>query len=273
MANTASIREIAPNTFPEVNSGFFDNAQEGSDFWIGKVASDGTILRPDCYNQLLQFRGNIYVHELGYLPPDSVDKQGRETDADDERSILLGAVEKPEGASKDNGSRDETNPRVIGSARLVLKKEENNPLPIEEHFSEYFDNPIQPGISSEVSRYISRHPDTTQRHAIALALVRAMTYRCVENGIQDAYAVLEKKLHDMLNFVGVDSEQLGESKYIDELNGELYPVVFKPFQVIEDVSSREEKFTLLRGFFKGETGRDISQAGEGFYPRSLMRQE
>lgn len=260
-----STQEVLPDRNLEIDPSFF-NGHESARFWIGRVATGNVVTQLELYNPLLKFRGDVYVNELNYLRADSLDAYGREMDEDDKRSVLFAAVENS--TLPVNGNSFSSDPRIVGSARLIVKESYDDPLPVERYFPEAFKlNVAEPGKSAEVSRYIARHSDKMKQHAIALALVRAMTHHCVEDGFEDAYAVVEKPLEQMLNFVGIETERLGEPKFIEELNGELHPLLIKPREVLKFAAQDSEETALIRGFFQHENG----DSGEGFYPETLMR--
>ncbi len=242
---------------PEVDGSVFGNSSNAS-FWVGGVAARSLVTAPDCYEPLLKFRGNIYVHECGYLPLESLDEEGRELDRDDARSFLFAAIENSEDV-----------PRVVGSARLISKDSEREQLPVEDYFPEIFDQqPIKEGESSEVSRYIARHPNKFVQGMVSIALVRAMIHACTENNFQNAYAMLEDGLLQKLTQSGIEAEQLGNPKYVDDLKGVLYPVVFKPFNLIDSLISESESApTASQLFFKFDQNRN----GQGFYEQDLLR--
>ena len=248
LSSGMTIEEIVPHRPSEVLS-----LPESAAFWVGKTALRSKMLYEGLYQAVAELRGNVYVKECKYLPPESLDDYGREADDDDGRSIHWAVVERLDGESI----------RVPGSMRLIIGGEAN-PLPIEEHFSELFSQPLTEG-AAEVSRFIARHEDKDYtQHAVALALIRSVVMYAVEHSIDDFYCLIEYPLMRRLGKIGVPMCVMADPKSIPELGGDLYPIHIKPQNVSEVAFSDTE--TLLKTFF---LGADTTK-GEGFYQRDLI---
>jgi len=235
-------------------------------FWVGRVATKSVVDAPGIHDSLLQFRGNVYVRECGFLPENSLDSKGRESDSDDLRSLLFSAVEK----YTDDG---ETGARVVGSSRIIMK-DSDQILPIENYFPEVFKKfPAEGNISSEISRYIARHPNKFVQGLVSLALVRAMFNVCIQEGIENAYAMLEEKPLNKLRRTGIEANDIGSSKYIAELKGVIQPVVFRPFELVNTLYAEsadvDQPLTASQIFFQFDQNKD----GHGFYNEDLMRKD
>lgn len=229
-----------------------------SAFWVGKVAMGSTVIKPVYYDGLSRLRAKVYVDEMHFLTPEHLDTFGRESDQDDARSAHFAVIEN---ASLENNN----SARVVGSARLILKGENDRTLPIENYFPEIFNgNPLE-AKSIEVSRFIARHENRQTQHTIALALIRAMTHYSIDANLKEAYCIIETPLLNLLTSIGVPIEMLGGSKEIDEYGGVLFPVRINPYEIIDSIRRDITGKIALRRFFKEE----IPNKGVGFYPKSL----
>lgn len=244
---------IAPEVLPfEPEISLFNEKQDAT-FWIGKVASGNVVVKPELYNPLLKFRGQVYVHELGFVGSENLDQTGRETDEDDKRSVLFAAVQNGEEITTDDAN---SQPKIIGSARLIIKESEGEPLPIEKYFSDIFHSkPIEPCISAEASRYITRHPNKKIQRAISFLILKALVNYSVKNNIDNVYAMMEEPLIKGLGFGGLPMEVVGDKKQVDNLNGELFPVLFRPKKITEELSwGQSSQAKRLRRFLFSEHG-------------------
>lgn len=227
-------------------------------FWVGRVSLMGEIEDTEKFDAIAQFRANVYVHQLAFLPPESVDAQGRETDIDDKRSTQFMIIE--------NATTD-TEPRVVGSGRLIHKRTAEDTLPIEGYFPEVFkDNPIEP-TAVEVSRFIARHENKQVQRFISLSAIRAMNLEITSNDFPGTYCMIEKPLLRLLSKIGLSLDVLGEPKDIEELGGILYPVLLNPPEILENALHNEDpKFGLLKMIFE----QDVDNQGLGWYDSSLI---
>jgi N-acyl-L-homoserine lactone synthetase len=246
---------------PAVSGEIFQTHPDAA-YWIGRIAAaDPMASNPDYYDALAQFRANVYVNQMGFLGPEHVDAFGRELDADDDRSVHFAVIENITNGQGPAG-------RIVGSGRLILKRTVEEPLPVEAQFPEIFhDNPIAAG-SVEVSRFISRHPDQFTQHAIALAVIRAMSHYSVNNGVEADYCEIEKPLLKLLDVIGLPLEQLGEPKEVMEPGGlrKLYPIRINPYLILESVTKDAHDKIVLKEFFE----KEVPNSGEGFYPANLI---
>ena len=227
--------------------------QQSASFWVGKVASKGEILDEEHFEALSKFRAEVYVHELEFLPEEVLDDSGRELDEDDGRSINFAVVEK-------------ANEKVVGSGRIIMKDTETPVLPIEHYFPELFEeNPIKIG-SAEISRFIAKHEDKLTQHKISLSVIRAMTYGLLNNGVEEAYCIIEKPLVDMLSYIGIPMEVLAEPKDVPEYGGTLYPIKIAANEILSSVKTDKSGKLGLGPFFTAEA----ENQGLGNYPDSFM---
>ncbi len=246
--------EVCPRTSADV----FNDRPEAN-FWLGRVASLGEVEMPEYYDTLLRFRGNVYVHELGFLDETHIDDVGRESDNYDERSIHFAVIE--------NATEDRDFARMVGSLRLITKVNEEDIYPIEGYFPEVFERPIDTN-TAEVSRFIARYPedpDFTQ-HMISLSLIRAATLYAVAEGVESYYCVIEKPLMRLLGKIGIPLEVIGEPKDVEEQGGFLYPVKIYSQQIMDSVSTDKTGNLMLHNFFEQES----LNRGEGFYDSSFI---
>lgn len=264
MALARSSEDIS--TFPtvEVGSEVFDKHPDAA-FWIGRVAASSVVF-PEAespnsayLDALGHFRANVYVHEKNYLDPSVLDEYGREFDEYDSRSTQFVVIE--------NIHESNMAPRMVGSIRMIQKESQDDLYPIEKYFPELFDEPIDVD-SAEVSRFIASYPEDKRfmQHVIALALIRAATLFAVKEGISSYYCIIEEPLYKSLNNIGIPLETLGESKYIPEQGGTLYPICIKAKEIINSVTTDKTGSIVLRDFFEQEIG----SGGEGYYPTSLI---
>lgn len=230
------------------------NQHEGASFWIGRVSVGNLVTQPQLYNPLLKFRGQVYVNELGFVGTENLDKLGRESDSDDNRSALFAAVE------NQGIYEHQYEPKIIGSARLIVKDKTDNPLPIENHFPEIFsEKSAIVEKSAEASRYISRHPVKKIQRNISFLMISSLVGHSVENDIENVYAMMEKPLIKALGSVGLPMHTIGKPKQIDELNGELYPVLFHPFEIAEKLENENDvDASRLRKYVFYESGPKVS---------------
>lgn len=257
----AQVTEILPQyaeIHPLVSTEIF-NGHEEQNYWVGKVAVNGIALYPEYYDATAVFRGNIYT-DLGFIPSEQLDEFGRDLDGDDVRSVQFSVLER----AQDVGAA-----RVIGSGRVIIKSEESEPLPIETHFPDVFaDNPI-PVNNVEISRFIAKHESASKQHRVALSLIRVMALYGINNSYDTNFCMIEAPLMRHLTSIGLPTEQLGESKNIDELGGELFPVGIKSSEILESVKTDLSGKLLLKKFFENE----LASGGEGHYDSSFMRKE
>ena len=249
-------RETDPSI--ETSNDIFRNHPEAA-FWVGRVASLG-IVPPEMteyMDALGRLRARVYVDECRFLGDDSIDALGREIDKYDERSVHFAVVE--------NANEDSRSSRMIGSLRLITKKEPEEKYPIEEYFPEVFGAPV--GVSSaEVSRFISRYPeDKFTKHVVSLSLIRAALLHAAYENIEDYYCIIEEPLFKLLGKIGISMELMGDSKLIPEQGGVLLPIKIDPLKAIKSVTTDKTGNILLEDFFKDE----FDNNGLGYYPATF----
>jgi N-acyl-L-homoserine lactone synthetase len=248
---------------PSFYSEMFDEKPEAK-YWVGRIAFSGSLPPAsvmECYTAMAKLRADVYVDQMGYLGPEQKDTLGRELDDYDSKSIHFGAIENVM-------CEEESYARVIGSGRLIMKKTEDEPLPIENKYPEIFSgSPIAVG-AAEVSRFISRHDSEPVQHMIALAIIRIMSLYSIKNGINADYFEVEKPLLRLLSIIGLPLEQLGNPKQVVEPGGirTLYPIVVDPNLILPSLAHDLHHKIPLRKFFE----KEIPNGGEGFYPSTLI---
>lgn len=260
MANVVDFNAFPVSLEGNETAGLFDQHPQAA-FWIGKVSTVGLIHQPEEFDSLTRFRRQVYVDELEFLGREHVDPLGREIDEDDSRStnfvvISKGCLENPQVEDL----------KVVGSARIIVKTEEDKPLPIESYFPELFEDQPLSKMTGEVSRFIARHSNREMQHMISLALMRAVAYHSVSNQLSEGYCMIEQPLLRSLKVTGIPIDVLGEPKEIKEYNGTLIPVKLEAGKLISTAKSSKAGSFLLRRFLQD----DISSQGLGYFPDSLM---
>lgn len=233
----------------ETSSLLFEAHPEAA-FWVGQIAANGEVSHQELYDAAAQMRGKIYT-ELGFLALDRLDEFGRESDADDQRSIHFGVAE----------NIAPGNVRLPGTGRFVIKRGASDRLPIESHFPEVFAGQPATTQSVELSRLIARHPDKRTQHGISLSTMRAMTYYAIKEGIEHCYFMVEKPLARMIGRMGWPLEAIGEAREVKELGGVLYPTYLDCRKVEDLVMNPHRESTPLREFLRD----GLSNDGEGYY--------
>ena len=179
-------------------------------FAFGIVAIGGTPTpgRKSEYAAYLRLRGNVYAHEMHYMPVEHLNADGTESDADDERSVHFAVFENSDGMV-----------RAVGGMRLILKSVERpGPLPIERHYPEAFVDAPASLTSVEVSRLIGRHEEVRTQSLIKWPLFLAGVAWVLEHGFPDAYGVVERSLERRLRTDGVPVSELAGEKFVPEFN-------------------------------------------------------
>lgn len=248
---------------PSFYSEMFDEKPEAR-YWVGRIAFSGSLPPAcvmECYTAMAKLRAEVYVDQMGYLGPEQKDTLGRELDDYDSGSVHFGAIENVMHEA-------ESYARVVGSGRLIMKRVEDVPLPIEEKYPEIFtESPIAVG-AAEVSRFISRHDNESAQHMIALAIIRIMSLYSIKNSIDADYFEVEKPLLRLLSIIGLPLEQLGNPKQVVEPGGVrmLYPIVVNPNLILPSLAHDLHHKIPLRKFFE----KELPNGGEGFYPSTLV---
>lgn len=240
---------------PSVETSVFDGHQEAK-FWIGKVAVPGEILLPDEYIAARQLRANIYIDKEGFLPPEARETDGGESDEDDDRSIQFAVVE-------NLGVRS----RLVGTTRLIVKRHENDSLPVEQLFPEAFEDRPAPIGATEASRFIAQHPNKMTKHLISLSGIRAMDLEALERGYEPVYAVVEERLAGMFDFIGLPYRKMTDLKFLPEYSTPNMPIEIDPSRVLEEIKKDLSGRLLLTQFFQDAL---VSQ-GLGHFENDLQK--
>ncbi len=239
-----SLSEIEPKIaraesyIPNVETAVFDD-MPSAHYWIGKVAVPGDILLPAEFTAVRQLRANVYIDKEGFLPPEARQEDGGESDEDDDRSIHFAVIENLGGKH-----------RVVGTTRMIVKRHENEILPVEYLFPEAFEQKPAPVGSTEASRFIAQHPNKMTKHLISLTGIRSMDLEALERGFEPVYAVIEEKLAKMFDFIGLPYKQMTELKYIEEYSTPNMAIEIDPTRVRDEIKKDLSGQLLLTQFFQ-----------------------
>ncbi len=256
-----AISELGPTRLPLethipfVETSVFDD-MPNAQFWIGKVAVMGETSLPAEYTAIRQLRANIYIDKEGFLTPESRQSDGGESDEDDSRSILFAVIENM-GEEK----------RAVGTTRLIVKRSENDLLPVEKLFPEVFNDTPAPVGSTEASRFIAEHPNKMTKHLISLSGIRAMDLEALDRGFEPVYAVIEARLAGMFDFIGLPYKRMTELKFLEEYSTPNMAIEIDPKQVREEIKKDLTGQLLLSQFFQDA----LVSLGLGYYDESLQK--
>lgn len=252
-------RHRSQHGVPQVSPHVFAEAPDSA-YWVGIVADPSGVSHEEYFVGAARLRAQVYVDELALLPPERLDSDGCEWDADDARAVHFVVLEK---------GPDSRYASLVGTSRLILKGSDDGRLPIELLFPAVFEgSEAEPG-SVEVSRFISRHEKKSARFPIALALIRALTFEALRRRARTAYFVVERPLWTILRRLGLPMRQLAPETTIPEYGNTANMAVAVTPEDIEDIVRKGRDSAseggLLEAFFRKESD------GLGFYPRSLIR--
>lgn len=187
-----------------------------------------------------QVRAEVYLETDQLVPQELTDDL--DVDADDDRSLHVGAWF---GAA------------LVGTIRVIMPRS-GRPLPVED---QPFNYPTLIGRpAAEISRMVvaAEH----RRTGTAQALWREAYHLCVENGVVDAFAVVEKPFMRMLLSSGLPFRQLGEPEYV--YHAPNYPIVCDIPMVMTSLTAHAP---ALAYFF-------AQRPGDGeFHPSDLKPEE
>jgi N-acyl-L-homoserine lactone synthetase len=253
--NQISIEEI---TVPLDSEVFEDNPD--AEFYIGLVAVAGAVTMPDEYDAWLKFRANVYVKEMGFLDERSLDEQGRESDEDDSRSAHFVVL---------HNDRDRGETRVVGGARLIMKNDFNDQLPVERMYDRTFHEVPAPVGSTEASRLISRFERRGVQGAIGMALIRSMAIWTYDNGRKPVLAVIEDdKLGKIFQRVKLPYEAISEPEYIPEYRTVNTAIMIDPAEVLATIEPENHiDAPMMQAFYAGVE----AHKGLGYFGKSLMK--
>lgn len=238
---------------PEVATDMF-RVQDSAAFWIGVVATPELVMEPEIFTAARSLRAGVYIDKNNFLPESARQSDGGETDSDDPRSVHFVVVEKSDPIS-----------RLVGTSRLIMKNNKNEPLPVERYFPEAFHKSDASVNPAEVSRFIAQHPNKSIQRAISLSLIRAMAFEAFENGSRPVYAVIEANFARLLKGVGLPFEQITATKQIEAYhNTQNMAVKFEPEEVF--TTAMDGKAEILSTFFR----RSPQLLGLGYYDQSLI---
>lgn len=253
-----SIQSItAPQNHPVslVESDIF-NAYPNAEVWLGIAGDESGVFLPRIYTAARILRANKYI-EKGFLSEDKRQADGGEMDADDWRSTHIVALE-----PKQSGVVE-----VVGNIRSILKRTEDDLLPIEHHFPDAFLEEPAPVGSVEASRFIENHAEKSRGSAISLALMRAVNAQSYEKARQPVYAIVEAGLKRRFGIVGLPLELIAEPRPLAEYGNTVNMAVkFNPKEIMDAVDSDINSAKLITSFFKSAR----QNSGLGYYDRSLV---
>jgi len=142
-----------------------------------------------------RLRADVYVRERGWVPEERV-TNGSEADGDDPRSVHLLATRGFE---------------PVGTVRLILR-EDGRPLPCEALLEEALPSGR---AAAEVSRLaVARR--ARGDGAVLIALCGRLYSTAVDHGVEDLYAIVEKRLHRHLVGLGFPFRRVGPPRWIYE---------------------------------------------------------
>jgi N-acyl-L-homoserine lactone synthetase len=142
---------------------------------------------PGELGELQRLRAEIYLAE-GFLTEQDM-THGLDIDEDDSRSVHLAVHQGVDGP-------------VVGTTRLIFR--EGRPLPIERRVGVFVDsvNPF------ELSRFAV---ESAHRSAnVSIALWKAMYDIAISEGVDDAFAIVERPLLTLIKRFGFPFEEVGE---------------------------------------------------------------
>ena len=249
-------KSVGELTVPVERDVFVDYPE--ATFYIGVIATPGVVHDPRIYQATSKFRANVYIDQMRFLDESARRKSGGEGDTDDNRSVHFSVVE----------NRGEYEPpRVVGCSRLILKNDENVPLPVEHFFPEYFQEKPAPTNSSEGSRLIARHEDRAIQGLVALGLIRAMTEWSTNNSREPIYAVVENGLARTFDRMHLPNTRLTELKYLEEYNTKNMTIAISPREIPNSIRPEHHVSRVDVQDFFGDTSRN---SGIGFFDKTLM---
>ena len=228
-------------------------------FYVGILATPQVVVDETAWNAARMLRARVYIDEMKFLPETARKPDGGEDDADDLRSVQFGVYE-----NMNTGG----DARLVGTSRLILKRDEEDLLPVEQLYPEVFtDTPAELG-SVETSRVIARHEDKrTTRKCISLALIRAMAAWSMREDRKPVYAVIDasvKKMYDRMEFPYAIMSDL---KYVGEYQSENWAVKIDPKEVVEQTKPSEHAASIMQIFLANV---DKTQ-GLGYYDQLLTQ--
>jgi len=249
---------LLPENFnPAVETALFA-ANPEAHFWLGVVASERELAHPVERHAAGVLRANIYIDQWHFLPTEARQADGSESDADDERSTHYAALYK---------DPHKQVAHVGGNMRVIRKRHEQEPLPVERLFPEAFTESPAPVNAIEASRFIANHNDKLTQSAISLGLIRAVVLAAYEQGQQPIYAVVESKLERRFKQVGLPVTRIAEPKPLGEYNNTVNMALrFDPVEIVETTERDQEVAHMITAFFR--TSRE--NGGVGLYDPLLM---
>lgn len=238
---------------PVFETDIFDSSQDAH-YWIGRVAVPHSVRLPDEYTVQRQLRANVYIDECSFLPENSRQPDGGETDQHDEHATQYVVLE--------NG---DSGVRAVGALRMIEKTDYL--LPAEEFFEDVINEPLPAG-TLEASRFIARHEDRTAQAMIAMGIVRAAMVQAFQQE-SPIYAVVEEPLARHFSKMGLPYKVLSSGKIIAEYNNTSNKLLkFQPADVFETVAD-DFRYDLAVTSYLDVA---LQTGAEGYYDKTMRNQ-
>ena len=95
-----------------------------------------------------------------------------------------------------------------------------------------------------------------------------MTHAAVNNGVHDAYFVIEEPLWKLLNRIGIPMEKMAPAKTIEEYGNTVNMAVrLAPKEILDRVNTDKENVLPMTKFFRNENGH----SGLGYFQDHFIR--
>jgi hypothetical protein len=220
--------ERKTRTIPVIESEVFTGGDHAR-FAVGVVAVGSSIV--ENYQQefigAADLRAKTYI-DKGFVSESDLDEQGTELDKNDDRSVHFVILERVVAAH--------SLARVVGNMRLIVKDDINNAdLPVESFYPDIFRQSVSVG-STEVSRLICRHEDSTIQAALKWPLFIGGVKYVLQKNLGPVYGLLEPELASSLIMQRVPVKALADARYIPDINATKQPIevdVMKLKEIIE----------------------------------------
>jgi N-acyl-L-homoserine lactone synthetase len=250
------ILPVAEQFPPVVETDLFASGLEAQ-FWLGSPAGEQGLALAGVYQAARIFRANSYINDNNFLSPTARQSDGGEMDNDDLRATHFVALE---------NNYDGT-ARVVGNIRSILKRSENEPLPVEHYFPEAFEDAPAPVNAVEASRFIAKHPEKLTQGAISVGLMRSVIMSTFSQAREPIYAVVEAPLERRFATIGLPFRRIADPKPLEEYGGTInMGLVFDPKEILSVVDKDIAEEKIITHFFK--TARN--DLGLGYYDQLMV---
>lgn len=189
------------------------------------IAMNGLSLWPEAMAPMHRLRADVYITSRQYLTESARHDDGGEYDADDHRAVHIAVV----------GSESRFEPTILGCIRLIEKRDNPAPLPVERHFDL---GEALPADSIEVSRFIAEHADKRIQSQVSTRLIAAFLAYAGLRGLKP-YAILERGLQRHLrNNMALHMDEIAPPKFVAEYNTVNLAVLIDPWKTYEAAMQR-----------------------------------